>query len=336
MVENEICQKKDGICKSPLISIIVPVYNAEKHLKRCLDSIICQTYKNLEIIIVDDGSEDGSGEICNKYAEHDERVRVIHQKNQGVSSARNAALEVSRGEYIAFVDSDDWIEEDMIQAFVEAAIGSGASLVTSAAKDRNPDGTESSIQPELPEKAVEIDVASEFSFQEEYAHGVVWGNLFKKDCIKELRFDTDLYVGEDSLFFAAGCKNSHKLIFLPNQYYNYVIYSGSALHGIFNEKKYTEVIAWKRVTEVFDDNQCIHKSACAAYGLRCADMLIKMCRSGMLKEPVRSDLINEVRRVRKYFAKAKVEKRKKIKIFLICHVPDLYLRLIKMKGRMPA
>ena len=119
MVENEICQKKDGICKSPLISIIVPVYNAEKHLKRCLDSIICQTYKNLEIIIVDDGSEDGSGEICNKYAEHDERVRVIHQKNQGVSSARNAALEVSRGEYIAFVDSDDWIEEDMIQAFVE-------------------------------------------------------------------------------------------------------------------------------------------------------------------------------------------------------------------------
>ena len=95
----------------------------------------------------------------------------------------------------------------------------------------------------------------------------VWGNVFKKDCIKELRFDTDLYVGEDSLFFAQAVKNSHKLIFLPNQYYNYVIYSGSALHGIFNEKKYTEVIAWKRVTEVFDDNQCIHKSACAAYGL---------------------------------------------------------------------
>lgn len=97
----------------PLITVIVPVYNVEKYLRRCLDSIIGQTYQNLEILCIDDGSIDNSGEICEQYAARDARIKVIHQENQGLSTARNRGLDAAEGEYIAFVDSDDYILEDM-------------------------------------------------------------------------------------------------------------------------------------------------------------------------------------------------------------------------------
>lgn len=90
-----------------LISIIVPVYKVEKYLRRCIQSIICQTYSNIEIILVDDGSPDRCPEICDEYASKDERIKVIHQENKGVSAARNAGLDAAKGEYVAFVDSDD-------------------------------------------------------------------------------------------------------------------------------------------------------------------------------------------------------------------------------------
>lgn len=98
--------------KYPLISVIVPVYNVEKYIRRCVDSIIGQTYKNLEILLIDDGSGDLSGGICDEYAEIDMRVRVFHKKNGGQASARNLGLENAMGEYVGFVDSDDWIEKD--------------------------------------------------------------------------------------------------------------------------------------------------------------------------------------------------------------------------------
>ena len=99
--------------KNGLISVIVPVYNVESYLEKCIDSIIHQTYKNLEIILVDDGSTDNSGKICDVYKEKDSRIKVIHKQNRGLSSARNCGLEIAKGEYIGFVDGDDYIAEDM-------------------------------------------------------------------------------------------------------------------------------------------------------------------------------------------------------------------------------
>ena len=97
----------------PKVSIIVPVYKVEKYLRKCIDSIINQTLKDIEIILVDDGSPDNCGKICDEYAAKDTRIKVIHKENGGLSSARNAGMEVAEGEYIGFVDSDDWIESDM-------------------------------------------------------------------------------------------------------------------------------------------------------------------------------------------------------------------------------
>ena len=104
-----------------LISVIVPVYNVKKYINRCVDSIIHQSYKNLEIILVDDGSTDGSGFLCDNYKQVDSRIKVIHKENGGLSDARNAGLEIAVGKYVTFVDSDDWIRKDYAKLLLEAA-----------------------------------------------------------------------------------------------------------------------------------------------------------------------------------------------------------------------
>ncbi len=112
----------------PLISVIVPVYKVEPYLRRCLDSIVNQTYQNLEIVLVDDGSPDNCGAICDEYAARDERIRVIHKENGGVSTARNAGLAAATGDWIGWVDSDDWIEPDMYEYLLKNAQAHGADI----------------------------------------------------------------------------------------------------------------------------------------------------------------------------------------------------------------
>ena len=114
--------------KKPLISVIVPVYNVESYLKVCVDSILAQTYENLEIILVDDGSKDSSGKMCDEYAEKDARIKVVHKKNGGVSSARNKGLDVASGEYIGFVDSDDSTKPNMFEILYKNMVTSDADV----------------------------------------------------------------------------------------------------------------------------------------------------------------------------------------------------------------
>lgn len=115
----------------PLISIIVPVYNTEKYLKKCVDSLVCQTYRHLEIILVDDGSTDKSGLICDEYARQDDRIRVIHRDNSGAAASRNAGLDMATGDYVGFVDSDDWVLPQMYEKMLCAAEELNADIVIS-------------------------------------------------------------------------------------------------------------------------------------------------------------------------------------------------------------
>ena len=112
----------------PKVSIIVPVYNAQEYLKRCVDSILSQDYRDFELLLMDDGSKDASGEICDAYAQQDGRVRVVHKENTGVSDTRNQALELARGTFLQFLDSDDWIEPQMYERLYEAATAAGTSI----------------------------------------------------------------------------------------------------------------------------------------------------------------------------------------------------------------
>ena len=124
---SDVFMEKDA--QRPLLSVIVPVYRVEQYLHKCLDSLVDQTYRNLEIILVDDGSPDTCGAICDAYAARDERIRVIHQENRGLSGARNTGLDHARGEFVAFVDSDDYLEKDMYAQLMAAAVGESADIV---------------------------------------------------------------------------------------------------------------------------------------------------------------------------------------------------------------
>ncbi len=114
-----------------LISVIVPIFNTEKYIKQCVDSIVCQTYVNLEILLVDDGSPDNCGLICDNYAKKDRRIKVIHKPNGGLSTARNVAIDVATGEYIVCIDSDDYIEFDMYEKLYQEAEESDSDIVYS-------------------------------------------------------------------------------------------------------------------------------------------------------------------------------------------------------------
>ena len=121
--------------KMKTVSVVIPVYNVEKYLPECLDSVIDQTYKNLQIIIVDDGSTDSSGKICDEYAEKDNRIIVVHQKNAGAGAAKNTALKIADGKYLAFVDSDDFLELDAFEHMVSILAKNSADIVQCCYRD---------------------------------------------------------------------------------------------------------------------------------------------------------------------------------------------------------
>lgn len=181
----------------PLISVIMPVYKVEQYLEKCLDSIISNTYKNLEIICVNDGSPDGSLSILNRYAENDCRIVVIDQKNQGASAARNAGLKAAHGEYVAFIDSDDYIHKQYFMILAKCMIEKRAdSVVCNALKVNSSD----SIHEKCYKSAHYKKLNAQQFFKNYYARHMVWGRLYKKELLKDHAFSSEVKVSDDTLF----------------------------------------------------------------------------------------------------------------------------------------
>ena len=176
------------------ISVIVPVYNVEKFIKRCLDSIINQTTKDLEIILVNDGSTDNSGKICDEYAKLDNRITVIHKENGGISSARNIGLDVATGEWIAFVDSDDYIEKDMYEVLYKTAIEKNVDICACFFKYLTVDNK---ILFNLTQEQLDMNGKYnskeflELIYKDEYMNGIcvaTWNKIYKKNIFTRYRY----------------------------------------------------------------------------------------------------------------------------------------------------
>ncbi len=167
-----------------MISVIVPVYNVEPYLPGCLDSILSQTYRDLEILLIDDGSTDRGGTICDEYAAKDPRIRVFHTENRGLSAARNRGLDEAKGEYVGFVDSDDRIEPDMYEYLLEAAERTGADVVECGAFKEFPERTAERKRESREMSGPEAVLAL---LQGELADGV-WDKLYRRRCFDRIRF----------------------------------------------------------------------------------------------------------------------------------------------------
>lgn len=203
-----------------LVSIIVPVYNVEAYLEKCLDSMLDQTYSNIEIVLINDGSTDNGPKICDEYAKKDSRVKVIHKANSGVSDTRNIGLEAAKGSYVTFVDSDDWIEKDYVENLYRAIIENKADYATCGYnrvygnKSEKINSSGETITYSAREYLIKL-----LNVQSSY--GFCHMKLIKKDIIKDTKFYKGLVVGEDALFNIELCKNITKAVVLEQPLYNY-------------------------------------------------------------------------------------------------------------------
>lgn len=215
----------------PLITIITPVYKAEQFLDRCVSSIIAQKYTNWELLLIDDGSPDCSGKICDEWSQKDSRIRVFHKKNGGVSSARNKGLEQAKGEWIMFVDSDDWISDDCLEVCVGVLLDEQVDVlqynfvkVTARGNIR-------------PESDVSCDVCTleEYINSEKGLLGVcVAGGIFNRGIIEayKIRFDERMRYAEDGVFVCANLFYANRIIHIANPMYFYFMNEDSAMHNI--------------------------------------------------------------------------------------------------------
>lgn len=212
----------------PLISIIVPIYKVEPYLRRCLDSIVNQTYTNLEIILIDDGSPDGCPQICDEYAARDDRIVVIHKENGGLSDARNAGLDICKGEYISFVDSDDWIADVFIEVMFKVLKDNKATMAISDFSRTSQTFSILFSHYDICHVEVLNHIEATKKLWSEYisTFTTVWGVLYKASLFKHIRFPKgriheDLYVSFQLLY------TSNKTVFIDIPLYFYFYREGS-------------------------------------------------------------------------------------------------------------
>lgn len=253
------------------LSVIVPVYNVEKHLKRCIDSIIKQTYKDFELILVDDGSTDNSPKICDEFCKQDKRIKVIHKENGGVSSARNAGLDIAEGDYISFIDSDDYIEVDMFKKLIQRIIENSADIAQCNFKVvcENEKGLKNKVYKE-------VKVADRYSALNESVDvpfsNVVWNKIYKKEILSGIKFNENIKRFEDVDFTYRVLLNCSRYVKDKSQLYNYfqrqgslcrankyslelleAIYTQNERINMFEEKEVPKYILKKAYERYFND-----------------------------------------------------------------------------------
>ena len=240
----------------PLISIIVPIYKVEPYLKRCVDSIQNQTYRNLEIILVDDGSPDNCGKICDESAIVDSRIKVIHKPNGGLSDARNAGLDIASGDFIGFVDSDDFIHPMMFKDLHEQLEKYDADIAQCSFKKVSGDEMINPDEPSNLKVLSNMEVLDYIYTPFCVDYIVAWDKLYKKDLFKELRFPKSK-IHEDEFSTYKLFYWSKKIVVSDKKYYYYFQSPNSIIRSNFSIKKLDYAEAMEERIQFFKENKLI-------------------------------------------------------------------------------
>ena len=310
-------------------SIIVPVYNTERYLKKCIDSILIQKFSDFELILVDDGSEDGCGDMCDQYVEYDSRVRVIHKKNMGVSAARNDGLDKASGDYILFVDSDDWIENNCLEVLNDV-ITENIDVVVFGLKQI----FENKIDIVLPESSVESNEIKEKFISDEYK---AWtcNKCYRRSLFLNVRFKVGVYY-EDIYTLPRMIYNAKSIVIIKKALYCYNRMNASSItNDTTSLKMYDLVTARKKNSDFAYMNslkcfqKCVFKMVAEAINciiLNISDSKLSKEQEIQLMEIIRSnrkiivDSRNNYILFKYYHGIAKIEKEKLKKAkYYICY-----------------
>lgn len=229
-----------------MISIIIPVYNVEKYLDRCIISILKQSFKNWELILLNDGSTDKSGEICDKYKRIDNRIRVIHKKNTGVSSTRNLGINLSKGEYITFVDSDDWIECDYLELMYKSIIEMNVDVIVTGCVYEDKNGVNNPFKKGEPIIYEKNEAKKEFLKQNKFIW-TICDKLYKAELLKKVKLDTHLKIAEDMLLFWNILNSIERIGYVPLYKYHYDRVASKTMNSHFERKWFDSLYVKKLI-----------------------------------------------------------------------------------------
>jgi glycosyltransferase EpsH len=238
------------------ISVIIPIYNIDKYIQKCLDSLNIQTYNEYEVIMVDDGSTDGSTKICKEYSADSDRFKYIHTENHGVSHARNVGIKNAKGEFITFVDGDDYVEKDYLEKLYNALTQSSSDIAACSYYRTYDEGEKSTSVYICKEKTVvcagaALDMICDPVFP---WVGWGWGKMYRRSIIEgnSITFDEEIKMNEDSLFNVQAISVAKSVVLLNDYLYYYRIHGSSATHqSIKNPAKlYTRIVAFERILRI--------------------------------------------------------------------------------------
>lgn len=314
------------------VSIIVPVYNVEKYIGQCIDSIIKQNYTNIEIILVDDGSQDNSGKICDDYAKKDNRIRVIHKKNGGVSSARNVGIQEANAKYITFVDSDDYIAENYIEELYYEIKNKNTDISICGTIDIDENGKYINKSIGYENKINSSEALKEL-LNEKYYKSVVWAKMYKKEVIENIKFNENTIIAEDLEFlFKTICEANSVGVNTKKNIYYYRLRENSASTNEYNENWQKEIEICKDIIDyAMINRQDIVLNAIRRYvriNCTCMEKILKYTKNDNKNYNNLKDNIKPY--LKKYILNYEVDFKEKVKVLLLMHFKNIF----KIKYRM--
>ena len=319
----------------PLISVIVPVYKVEQYLRKCVDSIRSQTYNNLEILLVDDGSPDNCSALCDQLALEDDRIKVIHKVNGGLSSARNAGLAAMTGEYVGFVDSDDWIDPQMYETLLTQMLESGAKIGVGGIAMEYPGRTQSWNPFSSPSDPVRmlstLEALQELTRQFVISNSVC-DKLFAASVFQNIHM-TEGIIHEDMEIMHHCLEQSDPVVYIPKLFYHYLMREESITHGACSPRRFTMTDMTRKRMEYY---KTVHPEA-YAHGVcghitACLDLIwmsagVKECAA------LRKTLIQEARSLAVPEVTALMPKKNRVRLMLCKLSPCLYSKFMKFYHR---